>query len=335
MSRARRGLSFMQTIAMIAAFVFLVCIALIALNNWEANQDFSGSTPNQDPPLVHNGQEYVLKDNVETILVMGLDKYEHADEDEDGYYNDQQADFLMLFVLDHEAKTYETIHVDRDTMAEINVLGLAGQKIGTVTKQIALSHTYGNGRAISCRNTSDAVSNLLMDMKIDSYISMTMNSLPVFNDLVGGVEVTILDDFTGIDDTLIKGETMKLLGEQALNYVRSRYGLDDSSNEDRMLRQRQYLEALFDTTAECVAADENFIVDASTVMAQYMVSDLSLTELQETFKNISDYTEVGAIRAIEGEYKVGNNNFMEFHVNAESIKQIVIDVFYEPKTEQE
>ena len=39
--------------------------------------------------------------------------------------------------------------------------------------------------------------NFLMDVKIDHYISLTMDSVAVMNDLVGGVEVTVLDDFLG------------------------------------------------------------------------------------------------------------------------------------------
>mgnify|MGYP000585160404 FL=1 len=68
-----------------------------------------------------------------------------------------------------------------------------------------------------------------------------MDAVPILNDLLGGVEVTVLDDFSGIDDTLIKGETVTLHGDHALTYVRERYGLEDSSNSTRMVRQRQYM----------------------------------------------------------------------------------------------
>lgn len=55
-------------------------------------------------------------------------------------------------------------------MTEINVLCVAGEKVGTVNKQIVLAHIYGNGNEVSCRNTSDVVSALLNDIKEDQII---------------------------------------------------------------------------------------------------------------------------------------------------------------------
>ena len=59
-----------------------------------------------------------LKEGLQTILVMGLDKYE-AQPNAMGYLNDQQSDFLMLVVLDEKAGTNQVLHLNRDTMTEI------------------------------------------------------------------------------------------------------------------------------------------------------------------------------------------------------------------------
>ena len=159
-------------------------------------------------------------EDVESFLILGLDKFEDAINN-DSYNNDQRADFLMLLVFDNSEKKFTAVHLNRDTMVNMNVLGVAGQKIGTVNKQLALAHTYGNGRDVSCRNTADAVSELLNGVKVNHYLSITMDAVPILNDLLGGVEVTVLDDFSGIDDTLIKGETVTLHGDHALTYVLS------------------------------------------------------------------------------------------------------------------
>ncbi len=308
--------------------VFLLVCALLLLEEWEKSR---GRFPERDitnEVVSYGGAEYVLKDNVETFLVMGLDKFE-GDSAGDSYNNDKQADFLMLFVLDKDSQKCGAIHINRDTMTNINVLGVAGQRIDTVNKQIALAHTYGNGKEVSCRNTSDAVSELLNGMKINHYISFTMDSVPTFNDLVGGVELTVLEDFTGIDDTLIKGENVVLTGEHALNYVRTRYGLDDSTNSTRMERQKQYINALYDKTLQCIEKDDQFIVNASLEMADYIVSDRSVTQLQELLKKITTY-EFSEIVTIDGETVVGEK-FMEFYPKDESINEIVIEMFYSKK----
>ncbi len=308
--------------------VFLLTCALLLLELWEKGRS---RFPEQDithATVSYGGTEYVLKDNVETFLVMGLDKFEGGSAS-DSYNNDKQADFLMLFVLDKEAEKCTAIHINRDTMANMSVLGVAGQKIDTVNKQIALAHTYGNGREVSCRNTSDAVSELLMGVKVNHYISVTMDSVSILNDLVGGVELTVLEDFTGIDDTLVMGETVTLTGEHALNYVRTRYGLDDSANSTRMERQKQYVQALYEKTLKCIEDDDEFIVNASLEMSDYIVSDRSVTQLQELMKKITKY-EFSGIEALEGESVVGEK-FMEFYPKDESINEIVIELFYTPK----
>ena len=273
------------TIALV--FVFLFSVVLLIISLCEKKHSFFPVSDVEEELVEFNGQKYTLRDDIESFLVMGLDKFEDYSHN-DSYNNDQQADFLLLFVFDKKAKKCSAIHINRDTMVDMNVLGVAGQKVDTVNKQIALAHTYGNGREVSCRNTADAVSKLLLDVKINHYISFTMESVPLLNDLVGGVEVEILDDFSGIDDTLIIGKKVTLFGEQALKYVRTRYGLEDSSNSTRMIRQKQYMQALYEKLQLCINNDSEFIVDASLKMSDYIVSDRSITQLQDIAKKITD-----------------------------------------------
>ncbi len=325
----KRSHRYLKYIIVVLLLCFLAAAALLFLKLWDRGQ---GRFPGSDLPedvFVYNGTEYVPKENISTFLILGLDKYERDESVLDSYNNDKQADFLMLFVFDNDARTFSAIHVNRDTMANVNVLGVAGNQIDTVRKQIALAHTYGNGKDVSCRNTADAVSDLLLNVKVEHYISLTMDSVPVFNDLVGGVEVTVLEDFTGIDDSLVKGERVTLMGEQALNYVRTRYGLEDSTNSTRMERQRQYINAFYNKFLQCVAADEEFIINASLKMSDYLVSDRSVTQLQYLVKKFEEYRFSG-IRTIEGESKMGEK-FIEFYPNETSVKRIISELFYKPK----
>ena len=235
----------------------------------------------------------------------------------------------MLIVIDDEAKTVSALHINRDTMADVTVLGLAGEKIGVVNKQLALAYTYGNGKVVSCRNTADSVSALLYGVDVDHYVSVTMDSVPLFNDLVGGVEVTVLDDYTGVSDELVKGETVTLTGENVMTYIRTRKGLDDSTNSARMNRQRQYLNALYQKTLECSKSDENFILNAVALMTDYTVSDCVSNQLSELMQTIVDYEFVG-IRTIEGENVVGEKH-MEFYPTIDSVKKNVVELFCAPK----
>lgn len=311
-------------------FIFLLSTVLLIVNLWENRNSsyFPEGTAGPLSVMQYNGTEYELKEGIRTLLVLGLDKFDEV-EAVDGYTNNKQADFVMLLVIDDNAKTVTALHINRDTMADIPVLGIAGEKIGMVNKQLALAHTYGNGREVSCRNTADAVSSMLYNITVNHYVSVTMDSVPVYNDLVGGVEITVLDDFTGIDDELVKGETVTLKGEKALTYIRSRKGLDDSSNSTRMVRQRQYLDALYKKSIECKNSDENFVLTAVLQMADFMVSDCSSNQLTELAQTIIDY-EFTEIRTIEGDNVVGEVH-MEFFPDVDSLKKNVVELFYVPK----
>ncbi len=320
---------YFRPILIVLVFLLIVAIALAAIGIWEKHQGiFTGQEYElSETQIEYNGSVYDLKKDLNTVLIMGLDKYEF-EEDDNSYNNDQRADFLMLLVIDKKKSTYSAVHINRDTMVEMNMLGIAGEKVGTVEKQIALAHTYGNGKQMSCRNTVDAASKLLLGSKIKHYISLTMESVPILNDIVGGVEVTVLDDFTGIDDTLVKGETVTLVGEHALNYVRTRYGMDDSTNSTRMQRQRQYIEALQKKAVQRAEEDENFVIDATLQMSEHFMSDCSVTVLQDLFDTLSDYEYTG-IHSIEGESVVGDK-FMEFYPDSEKLSDLVVKLFYEP-----
>ena len=328
MSRTKHRIDVTKIITVVLAAVLLISLALLALNAWDKQRGKFPEMAFGESTAKYNGKDYTLRSGVETFLVIGLDKFDGADAG-DSYINDQQADFIMLLVLDNNARSYTAIHINRDTMVDVNVLGVAGNKVDTIRKQIALAHTYGNGRDVSCHNTADSVSSLLMGVKVNHYISVTLDAVTVMNDLVGGVEVVVLDDFTGIDNTLVKGETVTLKGSQALTYIRTREALENNTNTNRMKRQEQYLESLLDSFKKSVAKDDEFIVEASLKMSDHIISDRSVTQLQVLAEKFDEYEFLG-IRGIEGESVVGKE-FMEFYPDESAVKELVVNLFYKPK----
>ncbi len=319
--------------------VILLALLVIGVGAWVVGQiaDSQVSAPsNTDVPTVeevaeileYEGNTYEKRSGLESFLVIGLDKFE-GEVAADSYTNDQQADFLMLFVIDNESKTYTTLNINRDTMAYMSVLGLAGEEVGTVYQQLTLAHTYGKGGKVSCRNTVDAVEGVLKDIVIDHYASVTMDAVAELNDLVGGVEVTIEDDFSGIDGSLVMGETVTLKGEQALTFVRSRKGMDDSSNNARMNRQITYVKALAEKASQHIENDETFMIELAELIDKYFVSDCSVTRLQSLFEKISSY-EFADSCMLEGE-SVKGERYMEFYPSEKSINDVIVKLFYKPQ----
>ncbi len=322
--------SYLKYIAIALAVIFAVSAALILLEMWEKRQNTFPDFSEDDGVVKYNGKEYVKKDKIETFLVLGLDKYE-GDVTAESHEHGVQADFLMLFVFNNETKQTSAIHINRDSMTKVNKLSVGGTSVvDSYTKQIALAYNYVNDSndKIRCRNTKDSVEYLLNGIKVDHYLSVTMDFVSASSELVGGVEVTVLDDFTGIDDTLVKGEKVTLSGERALTYVRTRYGLEDNTNGTRMARQQQYINALYDKIVSRAESDGEFLLNAVATLGDYVTYDSSGQRMQEFAEKFKDYEFLG-VRDIAGETKVGE--FVEFYPDENSVCEIVLDLFYKEK----
>lgn len=217
-------------------FIAVVVIAAAAgiasrtIDNQEVKTDETQQAavePQPQEEIVEiNGVRCTPKKNIKTYLFMGLDAQGEAEASEE-YDGTGQCDTLQLLVIDETNNTYTRLPINRDTMTDVNSLDDDGTYLATTYMQISLAHATGDGMEMSCENTADAVSGLLYDQPIDGYASLNMDSIEVLNHLVGGVTVTIEDDFSKEDPTLRMGETVTLTDEQAMHYVRGRMNVGD------------------------------------------------------------------------------------------------------------
>jgi len=270
------------------------------------------------------GKKYVQKDHMESVLFIGIDSYEKPSGN--SYVNGQQADLLMLVVLDHQARTYTSLQINRDTMAAFQTLGVTGENGGMITAQIAMSHAYGTGENDSSRNTTKAVSNLLFDTEIPHFATIRMSAISTLNDAVGGVTLELMDDFSMLDGSFKKGETVTLNGEQATAYVQYRGQLEDSTNISRMKRQRQYMTAWMSALQASLEKDKDFITRTSLKIADDFISDMDAEKLDELANCLTTYTSCG-ILDIPGD-SVKGEQFMEFHVDDDALQQMVLELFW-------
>ena len=315
--------------------VIVVCIAmalvisilvLLFQGQGRFQAGFDSNSSNYGKGLEHNGKWHSFRSDLKTVLIMGLDKYERPEESW-GYLNNQQADFLILLVIDESAGDCNILHLNRDTMTEIPRLGVAGDVAGSFVGQLALAHTYGSGGSDSCLNAVKAVSKLLCGVKIDHYITMTMDGVEKITDLVGGVKVKILDDFSAVDPELVQGQEMVLKGSQALTYVRTRRDLDDSSNLHRMERQRQFMNALYEKLLQCTEDDSEFLVKMLLELSDSVMSDCTPSQL-EVLSDLMESCSLKNITPLKGE-AVKGDEFMEFFIDEASLKETVISLFCE------
>ena len=291
-----------------------------------ANQIGESTEMDIEDAISFDGHQYVPKENIESILVMGVDEAD-TQKDSELYVNNNQADFLMLMVIDHEAKTYRTLQINRDTMTDIPTLGLNGEFIDYQKGQIALAHAYGSGLEDSCENEVDAVSRMLYGMTIDHYVSLSMPAIAEINDAVGGVTVTITDDFTEVNPDFKEGKTITLHGKQAETFVRTRKDVADQTNINRMSRQLTYMRAWKAKALERMQSDNMFAFNLVLTLSDYMVSDMSAQQLSELANYMQEYADEGVLQT-EGE-SVKGERFMEFYADETSLQNNVFELYYD------
>lgn len=279
-----------------------------------------------DTVLEYEGSRYRLRRNMITLLLMGVDK--SGGSERTGYRSGGQADFLRLVVMDHGNQRVTQLAIDRDTMTPITTLGVLGNRSGVRTAQISLSHAFGDGGEESCHLTVDAVSGLLFDVPVDFYAAMNLDGIPVLNDAVGGVTVTLADDFTALDPVMTVGSTLKLQGKQAEYYVRSRRNLNIGTNEARMARQETYIAQLIAQLHECQEADHGFTGRLYDALGEYLVTDLSRGQMINEAWAVRAYERAALIQP-EGVHQVGTDGFMQFIPDQDALRRTVMELFYE------
>lgn len=314
--------------AAVLAAVFLIGRSIEQSGKTDAFGSLEGRFE-ETPTVTYQGKKYAAKQKLETFLFIGVDKQEDQQEDDVTARNGGQCDFLMLMVFDHAAKTLQRIQIDRDTMAEITVLGILGNALGTNTHQICLAHGFGDGKEQSCRFTVEAVRRLMEGITIDGYVALNMGGINTLNDLLGGVTVTLSDDFSMYDPAMIPGVTLTLRGQQAETYVRTRMGVSDGTNASRMLRQQDYLDKAANILIGRLKDEASFANKLFDGMADYIVTETSRGKLINVANKVSAYT-IDAPQSLTGEHTIGSDGFVEFHADPEALTQLVLDIFYQP-----
>ena len=285
------------------------------------------------PEIEFEGAKYRMKKNLTTILLMGIDHRNFDDtsrstELANGSRNGGQADFLRLLVIDDGNKQLHSIAIDRDTMTPITILGITGKKAGKRTVQITLQHSFGDGRERSAELTVDAVSNLLYNIPITYYFALNMDGISTLNDWLGGVTVPIVDDFSQVDPSLVMGQNITLHGEQAETFVRERAHMNVGTNEARMERQKVYLSEAERLLRERLRSDMNSAENLYDSLSSDFTTNMSKGTLSNIAYATNDYEESEVIEPA-GEHVVGENGYVEFHVDEQSLLRIIVDTFYD------
>lgn len=314
------------------AILAIVCVILLCgvgytiLNgkNKDETRDVpASSTDNEEKSsdtIVVDGREYRLNTNIQTVLFMGIDKNAKSDMG-DRTGENGQSDSLNLLIVDRETKKAQILQISRDSMVDIDIYSASGEKMISEPGQIALQYAYGDGEEESCRLTAGKISELLYGVSVDSYLSLTMEGMVKAADAIGGVTLTVPEDYTWIDPAFSKGTTLTMDGEMVEKYVRSRDTEVLDSNVQRMERQSQFMGALIEKL-QSVKETSNYL-SLYQQMEPYMVTNMTADEM----KSLSEYDIDTNTLDVPGEV-ILKDGHAQFIVDNEALRKIILKTFY-------
>lgn len=315
-----------NTVLVVLVLLCFVLVSAVVYTVWGSRTDSTAETSEnaeelQERYITYNGKKYKINTDIRTVLFMGIDKDLPATvEGEMGTAG--QADSLNLLILDTKEKTGKVLQISRDSMTDIDVYDESGEKVMTADGQICLQYAFGDGEKRSCRLTSEKVSELLGGIDIDQYISLTLDGFQVAADAVGGIPITIPEDYTEIDPAFSQGAELVLNGEMAEKYVRSRDTDVLDSNNDRMNRQSQFIKALADRLSDMdITAGQ--AADMYGQLAPYMATNMTADD----FYKLASYTVSNEIEQIPGEV-IEKDGHAQYIVDAEGIRKLMVKEFY-------
>lgn len=278
--------------------------------------------------VTYGGVKYREKPAVTTLLIVGVDKPEATENvTEKSYRDGGQADFLLLIAVDHTDKKIHQLQLERDTMAEIDILGIFGNEVGTRTEQLCLAHSFGATPEDNAKYTIRAVERLLDGMEIDGYYMIDYSAMGTLNDALGGVKVKVEFDMTSMNPAWTKGSTVTLKGKEAEQFVRSRMTIGAGTNEERMVRQNEFMKNAIAQMKGKIKDDLSFGENLLERLQSLSVSNMTAKRLAEELYKAREY-ETLAVEHPEGEYTVGKDGFVEFHMKEGAAVQWVLEHLY-------
>ncbi|GEM_PF-2919011 len=191
--------------------------------------------------------------NPMNIMVLGIDKKDTIiNESQEVGYNGQ-ADFVAIVHIDLLDGELKVISIPRETM--VYIVSEDAVEAGSIKdknkQQICLQYAYGTSSKDGCELMQQCLEDNF-GLHTDCYIACSMGGIPRIIDALGGVDIVPSRDYSygseSINDWvyLSSGEIVHLDGASAYDFIHFRNIDEYYSNQDRLDRQRDFINAFRD-----------------------------------------------------------------------------------------
>ncbi len=278
--------------------------------------------------LQHGGNYYEQNEDITSILVMGVDTVGSLQPKNKVPGEFGQADTIMLVLIDKKNSEIRLINVVRDSMVNVTVFDTHGEYARTDNAQLCLQYAYGDGGELSCQLTANQVSEIFYNMPINYYVAINKTAMKEINDAIGGVPVTMSQDWQVDTKTYAAGETVTLKGDDAMGFLFSRESKEFASNMVRVTRQQDYLKALISQLKAAATDDIGVVTKLYSATSGHMYSNISLADMVSLAKEVlAGGYSIGEVQVLPGQYVEGEAHD-EYYYDKDAVYDMVLQNYY-------
>lgn len=299
-----------------------ICCALLALCCIVTGvTGCAGSEKDAQKPTAAPTKRIQPREGLQTILVFCVDEVEKP-QDNTAYRNGKFVDLLLVMVMDTVAGKTRALQINPDTLISYTPQGTKE----ALQLPLGQVYSYGSGGSDSGQAQMKEVSRFLGGLPMDHYLTFSMEAVALVNDDIGSVEITMPEGLNTVFPEVQAGEKYLLAGQEVMDFLRYRGGTD-VSNEEKMLRQRQYMMEMLPTLFER-AKDEDFLTKLTVKLGEGMATDLTLSQMVQVLDLMSSYELDKTVVTIPGEGTQEDGAY-HFTPDADALNGILDELFCE------
>ena len=296
-------------------------IALVLCCVFAAVTGCAGSTEAEAKPKTVAREKIQPREGLQTILVFCVDEAD-TPQDKTAYRNGKTVDLLLVMVMDTVAGKTRALQINPDTLISYTPQGTKE----ALQLPLGQVYSYGSGGSDSGQAQMKEVSRFLGGLPMDHYLTFSMDAVAVVNDYIGCVELPMPEGLETVFPEVQAGEKYLLAGQKVMDFLRYR-GTEDVSNEEKMLRQRQYMMEMLPTLFE-KAKDEDFLTKLTMKLGEGMATDLTLSQMVQVLDLMADFELDTNVVTIPGAGSLEDGAY-HFTPDADAMNGILDELFCE------
>lgn len=289
--------------------------------------------------ILVDGTRYYLKDNMINILVLGIDLRGEIENENHQLGHNGQSDMMCVVSLDKDTHKVTLLTIPRETMTTIDVsMAKMSGMAETIEAQICLQYGYALSSQMGAELATTCVEHLL-GIPIDYYVAISMGGIETLVDDIGGVDVTMSQEYlipSYLNNpnepewiTYTQGASVHMTGAEAYEFVHFRDTTRNSTNLERMDRQKDFFRAFVTGAKQSIQSDVTRVIDIAQDLDRYMTTNITTEDYAVLAKEaFAVKLDENTIQRIPGE-EVHVELYDEYHVDEASLLEIMLPIYYE------